>query len=388
VQEINFIQKICEEKFGINVSFHHMKTQNVTQILVNSAIVGIIFAELFGSGFAGKFLPKMVFDWDRELINNLLAGLITTDGCISKNCAISLQMSNKNLMNQLYHLFRIHGIDVSLKICKIAKLGTCNPYRMAIPKIKEVLDRTNKYYTDDRLQKCYDKIDSVYNDLFTIKIGSNKFLRIESIEESTRKDDFVYTLGVEEDHSYTVEGLICENCFLIGTDDSLEEIFKTITDIAKISKWSGGIGLSLSNIRSKGSLIKGTNGKSDGIIPLCRTIQEVTCYVNQCILPHIPVYSKNGIKRMDEITNDDYLITHDGSFRKVNKVIVSEKTEEILEIDVQGLEPLQCTKIHDIYTFRWDKSRGIDRLLKQLESGFRKPITSQQASLGVPKNTL
>jgi ribonucleotide reductase alpha subunit len=71
------------------------------------------------------------------------------------------------------------------------------------------------------------------------------------------------------------------SCYLFSTDDNLEDIFSMISNIAKISKWAGGIGLSLSNIRAKGSLIRGTNGKSDGIIPLCKTIEMVGRYINQ-----------------------------------------------------------------------------------------------------------
>ena len=71
------------------------------------------------------------------------------------------------------------------------------------------------------------------------------------------------------------------SCFLYSSDDNLDSIFKTISDTAKISKWAGGIGLSLSNIRSKGSRIRGTNGKSEGIIPLCKTLEAVGRYINQ-----------------------------------------------------------------------------------------------------------
>ena len=71
------------------------------------------------------------------------------------------------------------------------------------------------------------------------------------------------------------------SCFLLSSEDNLEDIFKTVSDIAKISKWAGGIGLSLSNIRSKGSRIRGTNGKSEGIIPLCKTLEMVGRYINQ-----------------------------------------------------------------------------------------------------------
>lgn len=71
------------------------------------------------------------------------------------------------------------------------------------------------------------------------------------------------------------------SCFLYSSDDTIEDIFKTISDTAKISKWAGGIGISLSNIRSKGSRIRGTNGKSEGIVPLCKTLETVGRYINQ-----------------------------------------------------------------------------------------------------------
>lgn len=71
------------------------------------------------------------------------------------------------------------------------------------------------------------------------------------------------------------------SCFLLGTEDSIEGIFKTLTDCARISKVGGGIGVHISNIRSKGSKIRGTNGSSDGIIPLLKVYNDTCLYVNQ-----------------------------------------------------------------------------------------------------------
>lgn len=71
------------------------------------------------------------------------------------------------------------------------------------------------------------------------------------------------------------------SCYLFNCSDNIEHIFKVISDIAQISKWAGGIGLNLSNIRSKGSTIRGTGGKSEGIIPLCKTLESVGRYINQ-----------------------------------------------------------------------------------------------------------
>jgi ribonucleotide reductase alpha subunit len=71
------------------------------------------------------------------------------------------------------------------------------------------------------------------------------------------------------------------SCFLLGTQDSLEGILKTATDCAQISKWSGGIGFHISNWRSKGALIRGTNGTSSGIVPFLKIFNDTARAFNQ-----------------------------------------------------------------------------------------------------------
>lgn len=71
------------------------------------------------------------------------------------------------------------------------------------------------------------------------------------------------------------------SCFLVHMPDSLDGIFKTISDCAQISKYAGGIGIAISNIRANGSLIRSTNGTSDGIIPMIKVLNSVGRYVNQ-----------------------------------------------------------------------------------------------------------
>lgn len=72
------------------------------------------------------------------------------------------------------------------------------------------------------------------------------------------------------------------SCYLIGMeDDSIEGIYNTLKDCALISKYSGGIGLHIHNIRAKGSHIKGTNGTTDGLVPMLRVFNNTARYVNQ-----------------------------------------------------------------------------------------------------------
>lgn len=71
------------------------------------------------------------------------------------------------------------------------------------------------------------------------------------------------------------------SCYLIACEDSMDSITDTIGDIMQISKWAGGIGVHISSVRGDGSVIRGTNGLSDGILPLCSGFNWISKYVNQ-----------------------------------------------------------------------------------------------------------
>jgi len=72
------------------------------------------------------------------------------------------------------------------------------------------------------------------------------------------------------------------SCYLLSMkDDSIAGIYETLTDCAKISKWAGGIGLHIHNVRASGSHIRGTNGTSNGIVPMLRVFNNTARYVDQ-----------------------------------------------------------------------------------------------------------
>ena len=72
------------------------------------------------------------------------------------------------------------------------------------------------------------------------------------------------------------------SCFLLMmSDDSIPGIYKTLSDVAVISQNAGGIGLAIHNVRSTGSYIKGTNGTSNGIVPMLKVFNETARYVDQ-----------------------------------------------------------------------------------------------------------
>jgi len=112
---------------------------------------------------------------------------------------------------------------------------------------------------------------------------------------SIHKDDFVkvkesYDLMSLKKFTHATPtlynaGTNCEqlsSCFLVAMqDDSIDGIYDTLKQCAQISKRAGGIGLHIHNVRAKGSPIAGTNGVSNGIIPMLRTFNETARYVDQ-----------------------------------------------------------------------------------------------------------
>lgn len=229
--EIEFISRTCSDLFGCKISSHETKHNNCVTITVNSTLVGTIMQDIFGKYFDGKKLPDMAFSWSKKLVHSLLAGLITSDGHIGKyKLNATLGMSNKYLMNQLYHLCRANGIAVSFIKGMRGKGMTCDPFSMSIPLSEEILRQVRKRYDDDRIERCYQRLKDGCN-------APKQFLKVLDIIETDRRDECVYTLGVEGDHSYAVEGLVAENCYLEPWHADIEDFLHIKDNTVESKEW-------------------------------------------------------------------------------------------------------------------------------------------------------
>lgn len=111
------------------------------------------------------------------------------------------------------------------------------------------------------------------------------------------------------------------SCFLLANkDDSIKGIFETIADCAQISKHAGGIGVHIHDVRASGSHIKGTNGTSNGIVPMLRVFNTTARYVDQgggkrkgSIAVYLPPWHKDviGFLRLKKNTGDQNLRARD-----------------------------------------------------------------------------
>ena len=149
------------------------------------------------------------------------------------------------------------------------------------------------------------------------------------------------------------------SCFLLtmaGDGDSIDGIFDTLKRCAHISKWSGGIGLSISSVRANGSRIKGTNGMADGIVPMLRVFNNTARYVNQCFRGDTLVYSGRGPIQIDQVKIGDCLVTIDGTSKSVLGVVRNHVDKKVLSIrPMHSMEPVVVTPEHEIYAIQGQK---------------------------------
>lgn len=154
--------------------------------------------------------------------------------------------------------------------------------------IENMIDYTRDYMIDTfgfcTLEKQYiNKIDDKFierpQDLF-MREAITLCMNVDDFNDKKALDEIslIYDLLSTQKFTYATptlnnSGLLTQqlsSCFLMGTGDSLEEINETLNNAAKISKYGGGIGIHVSNIRSAGQLIRGTNGQSSGIVNFLR----------------------------------------------------------------------------------------------------------------------
>jgi ribonucleoside-diphosphate reductase alpha chain len=144
------------------------------------------------------------------------------------------------------------------------------------------------------------------------------------------------------------------SCFLLAlNEDSIDGIFQSVKECAEISKNSGGIGLHIHNIRSKNSLIRGTHGKSDGIVPFLRVFNATARAVNQCFTGDTMIYTEEEVKKISDINPNDKVLTSDGSFRRVREIIINKVDKVINSVTIDlCIYPVKVTKEHQIYLIK------------------------------------
>jgi len=167
------------------------------------------------------------------------------------------------------------------------------------------------------------------------------------------------------------------SCYLIAMEnDSIEGIYNTLKDCALISKWAGGIGMHIHNVRASGSYIRGTGGASNGIAPMLRVFNNTAKYVDQCLTPDTILYTTRGpiqiARAMSGITQ---VFNSTGQSEIVENVLEHVYDGDICEIFLETrLTHMRVTPEHLMMAVSiCRKYEDADVLQKELDAGLVRP---------------
>ena len=164
------------------------------------------------------------------------------------------------------------------------------------------------------------------------------------------------------------------SCFLVGMkEDSIRGIYDTLGDCAEISKWAGGIGLHISNIRGKNSIINGTNGISNGVIPMLRVFNNTARYVDQCVKPETYIYTSEGPKQIQNCEIGKTQIYTLNGLENIENILEHSYSGKMMKIyNEHSIEPMEITLEHPVYCIK-DNNISNNEILNQLRNGQLNP---------------
>ncbi|MCU1494635.1 MAG: nrdA [Acidimicrobiaceae bacterium] len=144
------------------------------------------------------------------------------------------------------------------------------------------------------------------------------------------------------------------SCYLLDSPaDELDAIYERYGDVARLSKHAGGIGVAFHRIRARGSLIRGTNGLSNGIVPWLKTLDASVAAVNQCFAPNTLVMTAEGPRQIGEVEERDLVLGIAGEMRKVTQVFAYENDRPMVSITTKhSVQALTVTDGHPFYAIQ------------------------------------
>jgi len=161
------------------------------------------------------------------------------------------------------------------------------------------------------------------------------------------------------------------SCYLTTVPDDLYGIYDAIRDNAMLSKWAGGLGNDWTPVRALGAYIKGTNGKSQGVVPFLKVANDTAVAVNQCFAPDTLLHTADGVKAIRDVKKGDLVLGISGQYREVLQQFVYNQHDDMVAIDVKhSINPIEVTAGHPFYVIKnVPVGQANERTMRQLSSG-------------------
>lgn len=268
---LNRIKKVGEE-VGIKINYTSLVIKVIDQLY--DGISSTKIDELLGEQCAS--MSSIHPDY------NTLAGRITVSNH-HKNTSDTFSY----VVKQLYDYIDKHGKHSPLVSKELYDIVSSEP-----GKFDELCDYNRDYLIDYFGFKTLERSYLMSIDKVTAERPQHMWLRVSIGIHSNNFNKVSETYGYMSRKYFTHATPTLFNagtphpqlssCYLLAMeDDSIDGIFNTLKDCANISKWAGGIGLHIHNVRASGSHINGTNGSSNGIVPMLRVFNNTAKYVDQ-----------------------------------------------------------------------------------------------------------
>jgi len=305
---------------------------------------------------------------------NTLAGRIIVSNHQKNTCE-----SFSEVMEQLYNYLDKHGKHSPLVSKELIDVVRAN---------KEALDNLCDYSRDYLIDyfgfKTLDRAYMIKVDGKTVERPQHMWLRVSVGIHGFDLERIIETYDLMSQKYFTHatptlfnSGTLrpqLSSCFLLAMEsDSIDGIYNTLKDCALISKLAGGIGLHIHNVRATGSHIRGTNGTSNGIVPMLRVFNNTAKYVDQCVYPETTIYTTHGPKQIQNCSAGETSIFNLlGETEVIQNVLEHNYEGEILEIQtMHSLYPLHVTPLHPIYVLK-EQKKGLN--YKVIENRLNKKI--------------
>ena len=287
---------------------------------------------------------------------NILAGRIIISNHQKNTCS-----SFSQVMSQLYTFQDNHKKSsplISKKVWEIVEQNT--------QELDDLCDYSRDYLIDyfgfKTLERAYlmkvnkTTVERIQHMWLRVSIGihGNNLKRVKETYQFMSQKYFIHATPTLFNSGTPHPQM--SSCYLQALEsDSIEGIYNTLKECAMISKWAGGIGLHIHNARATGSHIRGTNGSSNGIVPMLRVFNNTAKYVDQCLDPSTIVFTKRGAIPIKNIVIGDSVVTDDGEYYEIGKILDNEYTGDMYTINVANtMTPIKMTDMHPLWVIKTD----------------------------------
>lgn len=262
--------EIFQKYFNLNGNYYlsevvrNNKKNRWISANINGNIIGEWFSREFGVGCKNKTLPKWLLDSPKSVLKAFLRGVLDGDGSKYKTTSTEkITLANPELLLGIYNICLKLGLAVSMQM--ESKSGKLSKQRFVY---------SLNIFESNLLGK------QIHKSNIGIQFGKNLYCPIMNLKHIPDHNENVYDITVEDDHSFSVCGVVVHNCFGVCVPDSVNGIMSSMHELGMMSKYGGGVALHYNKVRGRGAKIKG-NGYSDGVVPFIKIQDSTTVGISQ-----------------------------------------------------------------------------------------------------------